>query len=390
MTARASAAAGISRIVLALSFGLLLLAPFALQAQGRDRAIEALYSVTGVPVDATAQSAVVAREAARMQGEITAFQLLVERLVPLAERARVPMPQGEALTNMINSFEVEDERTSAVRYLGRYTFRFDPVSVRALLMAAGVQAITEPGPRTVILPVLDASSGAVLWSGLNPWLELWQRQPPPSPLVLLELPLGDLDDLTAADAPAALLGIQPEGLQSLMARYDSSRVVTVALRPEAEEVTADGPLSLRVIQHEAGLPPMEVLSAVPPAGSVEDRLVLAGQAAVVAIQGLPGSGMPPAMTAPAAEVLVSVPLSSLQEWVGLRQKLQMAGIRAVSVRSLSVTQAKINLGYDLAQALVVGLDQQGLVLVHEDGFPIHPAMAGEAHLRMGPLTLRLR
>ncbi len=364
-------------------------------AQGRDPALEALYSVSGVPVDATAKSAVEARETARRQGERAAFQLLVERLViQPADRARVPVPQGDALTNMINSFEVDDERSSSVRYLGRYTFRFDPTAIRAHFAAANVAALEQPAARALILPVLDVAGEPVLWVGPNPWLDLWLSQPPVSPLVPMDLPLGDLEDVSAVDAATAIRGPSPENLQALMVRYNVPRVITLLLTTGGGQLTPSGALTLRVIQHLAGLAPQEVMQGVPPAGTETERLAVAARLAAETINTLPtdGAAMPPMVLAQQAgsRVAVTVPLNALADWVAIRTRLLASGSPLVQLQALTVAQATVELGYTNAQTLVAGLDRQGLVLVQDDGFPVHPATAGEAHLRMGVLTLRRR
>jgi hypothetical protein len=395
MTARATVGRPSARffgllLVLGLGAGLWSATPPA-HAQGRDRALEALYTVAGVPVDATADSAVTARETARQQGETVAFGMLVERLVPAEQRGSVPVPQGEALTNMINSFEVDDERTSAVRYLGRYTFHFDPGAMRAHLGAAGVQAVAEPAPRALVLPVLDLAGGPVLWAGANSWLEQWQVRPPVSPMVPMDLPLGDLQDITAVDAASAIAGIDPAALQTLLTRYDAPRLVTLALHGDGTEVTANDPLTIRVIQQVPFQAPQEVVQGVPPADSPAERLALAARVAADAVASLSTAGVSSATQfAQLSHVSVSVPISGLADWVNIRRRILGSGAPSVALRALTVDMATVDLGYSAAQPLVAGLDQQGLMLVQADGFPVHPAMAGEAHLRMGPLTLRRR
>jgi hypothetical protein len=97
-------------------------------AQEADEA----YSAT-VKVDATADSAAAARETARIDGQRRALAAVIERLSGASEPAKPPKLDDKAITDMVASFEVANERMSAVRYVADYTFHFRPSKVRRLV-----------------------------------------------------------------------------------------------------------------------------------------------------------------------------------------------------------------------------------------------------------------
>src|ERR1700739_480165 len=74
------------------------------------------YSVT-VKVDATADSAAAARDLARIDGQRRALAAVVGRLSNSSEPATLPKLDDKAITDMVASFEVANERMSTVRYL---------------------------------------------------------------------------------------------------------------------------------------------------------------------------------------------------------------------------------------------------------------------------------
>jgi hypothetical protein len=109
------------------------------------------YTVSGVAVDVTAESAVAAREQALIQGQRKAFEQLVVELLGVGQAGAVRRPSDDELSAMVQDFEVENERASAVRYIGSLTFRFDAEAVDALIGrppagSAGTPAFPTTGP----------------------------------------------------------------------------------------------------------------------------------------------------------------------------------------------------------------------------------------------------
>ena len=80
-----------------------------------------------VKVDATAESAAAARDLARIDGQRRALALVIDRLSDSPDSGKLQKLDDKAITDMVESFEVANERMSAVRYLADYTFHFRPV-----------------------------------------------------------------------------------------------------------------------------------------------------------------------------------------------------------------------------------------------------------------------
>src|SRR6516164_610379 len=139
-----------------------------------------------VKVDATADSVAAARELARIDGQRRALVLVIDRLSSSTESAKLPKLDDRTVTDMVESFEVANERMSAVRYLADYTFHFRPSKVRRLVHSADTApaeansrpAVDEAGVKPVIvLPVYKDSGSTVLWDDPNPWREAWGQRP---------------------------------------------------------------------------------------------------------------------------------------------------------------------------------------------------------------------
>ena len=152
------------RALAALAFALLCaVMPEAASAQGRDNA----YVVGGVPADATAANAAQAQSAALANAQRIGFERLVRRVTPTDEIGRIGVPSvtPQQLDTLVNSVDVEDERRSSTRYIGRVTVRFDQTGVRTLLRNAGFTIVdSRTTPTAVIARAPDASEeDAALW-----------------------------------------------------------------------------------------------------------------------------------------------------------------------------------------------------------------------------------
>src|SRR5215467_1202969 len=101
-----------------------------------------LFTVTGVKVDATAESATTARDMAMAQGRPVAFTRLFRRLVAQGNWSKQPQLDENTLLRMVRSFEVANERRSTTRYLADVTYHFNAAAVRAALRQARI-AYTE-------------------------------------------------------------------------------------------------------------------------------------------------------------------------------------------------------------------------------------------------------
>jgi hypothetical protein len=139
-------------------------APSAASAQGRDN----VYAVSGVHVDETAANAAAAQQAGLAAAQRAGFERLVRRLTIPEELTARGIPQVETATmdRLVSSVDVEEERRSGTRYIGRLTVRFDPSGVRTLLRQFNLTVVdTRTAPILVAPLVVTGTSEetAALW-----------------------------------------------------------------------------------------------------------------------------------------------------------------------------------------------------------------------------------
>ncbi|HKT20686.1 MAG TPA: DUF2066 domain-containing protein [Stellaceae bacterium] len=334
----------------------------AVAAEGDD-----VFAVS-VPVDATADSASAARDAARLDGERRAYAALLDRITLASDRAKLAAPSDADLNTVIQGFEVANERRSTVRYLADYTFHFSANAVERRLRAAGVPfAVTRSRP-VLVLAVLESGSGPVLWDDPNPWRDAWSAAKPPQGLVSLVLPLGEIEDVSAIDAAGADKG-DDQKLQAISANYGHDDVLVT--RATITAAGAGKTVSVSSTRFSPGSPGGEQSWAASyianPGESDQDLLAraVAGTAAQVQEAWKKANIINYSQT---GTLTVAVPTGDLQSWLAIRDRLAaIPAIQSTELLAIDRQRAVVTLHYagDATQ-LKTALAQRNLDLSGAD------------------------
>ncbi len=365
-------AAGVA-VAVALLLGLAIAPGWAQQTAG-DR-----FSAT-VPVDATAATVVKARETARLAGQRRALDAVVQGLGGPGAPAKLPQLGDQAITDLVASFAVANERMSSVRYQADYTFHFRPNAIRDLLQEADIALVPAPTPpiatapplpgptpgslSVVVLPVWRTGTQTALWEDPNPWRDAWNQRPTATGPVPLVIPLGDAGDVTTVDAAQAEAG----DLQALAAdaRRNGADEALVAVAAPQGPVDKPSGVDVTVRAYRAGqliANHVEKLTANP--GESEDALLRRAVAAVAAAVEGDWSGTATDATGPPASLIAVLPIGSLADWLHERARLEaVPQIRKLELIALSRQQATIEIDYvGSVDQLKAGLAQISFGLV---------------------------
>ena len=322
-----------------------------------------LFSVAGLTVDVEAESAEAARRKAVAIAAGRALDAMLRKLTREADAYKLPILEPQAVTELVRGYEVTNERRSELRYIGEFTFRFDAGGVRALLREAAIPYAETRSPPLLVLPVMEAGGGPVLWDSPNPWREAWQRLNWRDRLVQLLLPWGDLEDLTGISAMQALTGDGPR-LDALAQRYGAAGVLVAVARA--------GPEGTSVEVRPRGAPVAAPARNTLPAGDADPWF---GAAEWVAgeierswkLGNLLEYGESTALDAIAA-------LKGREGWLALRRALAaLRQVERVEVHALSAAQAALTLHYLGAEAAL-----RAALAVR--GFSLRPAPGGPARI----------
>lgn len=365
-----------SRLALALLFGAFLLAAgvgasvaqTAAQtaAPAATRAANPVFTVGQVAVDATADSAANARPIALQEGQRRAFSQLLRRLVVQEEHGRLPQPNEAMLNETVAGFEIDEERTSSTRYLGRITVRFRPDAVRALLQAAKLTYSEARARPLLIIPVWQTAQGTQLWDTENPWREAWKRRGEVESLVPLRL----ADPAAGRNATATLESLlaAPGRLQAFAEANQAGEALLVSATLAAQE---DRAVRIEIYPQFDGSPKtVEALEPFVVGGlGIEQALTTAAEQIAQRIDGGWKRRTRVDFEKP-AQLSVAVEFRSLADWVQVRERLgDVALLRRVDVARFSHRDAQLMLDYfGEPPQLAVALAQRGLDLREREGF----------------------
>jgi len=338
----------------------LAVAPAQAQALRGD---SAAFTVRNVLVDRTAATAAQARELALADGQRAALRRLFERLVPRSEYRRLPNLPESRIGDLVENFEVQNERTSAVRYIATLTFRFRADDVRTLLRNANLPFAETYAKPYLVLPVLRDHGVALLWDDPNPWRAAWGRLTPFGGLAPLVLPRGDLQDLSDINAEQARAGDDPR-LSALARRYNVAGVYVADATLDTNDA---GRAVLQVsLSLYGGTTGEQTVVDSYVANSGEDSDALMQRAALEVTRGIEErwKGEQLLQFGREATLTVAVSFDDIVQWVAIRRRLaDLAIIRRSDIMTLTRHQAVLNLVYigDDSQ-LRVALAQRDLQL----------------------------
>lgn len=308
------------------------------------------YAVQGIEVDVTAANAQAAKDQALAEAQRQGFATLLERLTAAEDRPRLPKADG---VQYVRDLTVEQERSVANRYIATLTVRFNAAHVKRLIQSAGITVAEGRTRPLVIVPVFVAEDGrAVLWDDPNPWRAAWGGLHGGG-LVPTVLPLGDLGDVQTISAAQALAG-DPLAMQSLGARWRTPDVLVAA-------ATLRGKV-LDVVLHAGPTAPKPFDALTYRANDGEDTDSLLARVALDITRALDAQHRQATRAAggEAGTVSALVPLSGLNQWLAVRERLgRVPQVRRWELVSLSRNEAAVILHVTgdstlLAEALAKG------------------------------------
>lgn len=346
-------------------------------AQNPDSGV---YEVTGVPADVTADSAAHARDEAVKQGQRAALEQLLQRLG--ADSTLAAKLSDDDIAALVQSFEVENERSSSVRYLGTFTVQFRPGAVRNFLGGHNASFSDTVSRPVLVLPVMMNNGHPVLWEENTSWRQAWDSGAHGGGLVPVVLPTGGLDDIALLSTDEAMAG-KDDSLAALANKYQAGSVLVTVLDGDLTKPGSSLTVELRRYDASgASLSNTSVVLAVPADKKELDALMPQAVKQVrtqleadwrqeqggEAASANPDTGAaPPTEAGPTAFLPVDVPIATLAEWEKIRQKLDhVPSIRHAEIITLArgLTNIEIEFTGDIPQ-LQNALATQNLSLVQD-------------------------
>ena len=288
------------------------------------------YTVTGIPVDATAASATEAQSIAINSGKARAWQMVLNRLLKKEDVAKAPSLDDIALTRLIASYLPQNVKRSTTRYVASMTYSFNPAAVRHLLRGANI-AYTDSQAHPILIIAM-----APRWVPHSAWANVWGNPKYAGGAVPLVSPLGDgldamaLSNLTFADATW-------QDIEPVASRVHAAEAMLVLAG------AANGQVVVKMKRVGLGTSPPVPDVTVP--GAMPSAFGAAADAASAAIVSY-WKSRSAIDFGHRTKMAVEVRIASLQQWGDLLAKVStVPTVTDVSVNAMDVGMARLTITY---------------------------------------------
>ena len=294
-----------------------------------------VYTATGIDVDIQGDIATL-RDQAMLEGQRRALRKVLNDIAPPERAAALTLPSDDVISTWVQDFEIEQEKTSATRYIGRFTFRFMADPVQQYLAGNSVQFAQVQTKRLLVLPIYtDEAGNSNLWGPTNLWLATWSLKAPNVSLVPMQLPTGDVSDTEALSATQALAGDLPR-LTALAQRYGAGDVLVTEVRASPPGADGKQNFAITATRYSRESPQSFTDSYSGDPATIDDSLAQSADRTIAWVQ----SQWKQANLVDASKqstMTIEVPISTLRQWVDIKK--QLGGVPSLkSVRMVSLTR----------------------------------------------------
>jgi hypothetical protein len=298
------------------------------------RAADDAYTVSNIPVDASAQSEVVAQTRAINNGQARAWQTLYRRLTKQQDWAKQPTLDQVTLQRMIRSYQVSKERRSTTRFVASMTYVFNPDAVRRILRQTNVAYAEVAAKPLLIIPM---SPG---YTPRAPWTQAFADPHIAQGSVPIALPLGDSVDTSALGAlqygSATWQDVEPAA-----SRVHATEAWLVLAEPGSGRIT----VKVRRLGTGKSADIPDVSVTIPPKTPPAQALEIAASAAAGAVvdswksHSVVDFGKK-------ARVYASLHVDSLGDWSEMLKRLgATTNVTGVDVVAMDVGEAKVAISF---------------------------------------------
>ncbi len=327
---------------------------------------EGVFTVSGVKIDVTADSAAKARNQAFDLAQIKAFDKLVTRLIGDIDDVSYEKPQLSEISTMVKDFEVTKEKISAVRYVGEYSFRFNSKLVKKYFSKIGVEYTDVKSKPILVLPFYQVNNQNILWSGDNPWFDAWRRSDSDKGLVPMLTPIGDISDMADIKDGEALTYRQ-EKLERIISRYGVKEAVILIAAFVDGGVDNSKANNLTIYVYRTGGKNSEYTNSIKVKREKSEKIDDMMDRAVVETIKFLQKGWKDKTIVNANQgnkLQVRVPFRSIKEWVETKEVLKsVQAIGKIEIVSIKPRVARLNLIFNGSeQRLRLALEQADITL----------------------------
>jgi hypothetical protein len=319
------------------------------------------FDVTGVEVEVSGADAVQARQQGIREARRKAFGLLVNRMVPAEDRARLPQIDDAQLENLVRGVEFVRERPSPGRYSATLNVVFAPDAVKSYLGGAGAKVVETVSRPALVIPLWKGPAGVEPLNDRNAWREAWQQLDSAGSAVPVTVLRGDAADQGALSAEQAYVG-DVSALARLNERYRAPTIIVATVDGDK----TSGALTVSGMRYDTQTGARSEIPRTPVASAAD---LPAAVKAIHSKADRDWRGIGTVRRDSQASLDVVVPIRALSDWVQVRQRLgAIPAVKTVTVKTLEADRADLKLDYfGSPEELQRTLAQAGLSLSQEAG-----------------------
>ncbi len=154
-----------------------------------------LYTVSGIPAEAEAESAVVAKDIAIGEAIQSAFPVLLNKIILGGDLSAItPMP--EQIFSFVESVSVSNEKNTSTKYVGDFHIRFKSKDIQSYLTDLNIPFLTKEPPKMVVIPVFNQNGVMTVFDETNPLFSALKSNTQDFGIYTLTIPTGDETDAT--------------------------------------------------------------------------------------------------------------------------------------------------------------------------------------------------
>lgn len=189
-----------------------------------------LFTISGIKVEATADSPRVARDLAMAQGRSLAWSKMLSRLTDESQGPISPRFTDKQLLGLIRSVKANNERHNTRRYLADLVFSFNPSAVRQLLRKSNIEFIDTRAEPALVIPLTAGTDG---FDPKSPWAMAWADPALRQGLVPMVVAEGGAIGLPM---PKNLTQLDWDALEPMADRYGAGEVIVAIASGDAKTI----------------------------------------------------------------------------------------------------------------------------------------------------------
>jgi|SRR5579871_615222 len=333
-------------------------------------AADPTYTVSGIHVDATAESASAAQAIAIEQGRPRAWSTLYRRLAKQADWSKQPQLDAVALRSLARGYTVSHERRSTTRFVADVTYIFSPEAVSRVLRGISTSYVNPLARRILLIPMSPTFTRGSEWSNAFLSPRFGGSQVP------FTVPSGGSADVGALER-LQFDATNWADVELVAAKIHATEAVLVLAIP------IPGKIQIWLKRIGAAELPTKMSMDVPLLQNLSQTYPTAADEAVHAIEDM-WRQKAPAEFSTKGNLLADVHVSSLAQWITIQSAMgSVANVRDISTLAMDIGIVRVSITYlGTPEQLHDALAPVGVALTKSDSGwsiayapPVKPATA---------------